>query len=170
MSTPGRDEPAGETAAPARARDTWSRGADAAWSLARRIHLGTRKPANWAQLLRFGVVGGSGYVINLVAFTVLSQVVELHHIAAAVGAFAVAITNNFLLNRQWTFRADRDGRHPAHQGARFLAVSVVGLGVNLAVLELLVSGVALAEVPSQAVAVAVAMPVNFIGNKLWTFG
>jgi putative flippase GtrA len=53
---------------------------------------------------------------------------------------------------------------------RFLVVSVVGLGVNLAVLEALVSGVELGEFKSQAIAVAVAMPVNFIGNKLWTFG
>ncbi len=28
----------------------------------------------------------------------------------------------------------------------------------------------LAELPAQAIAVAVATPVNFIGNKLWTFG
>jgi putative flippase GtrA len=70
----------------------------------------------------------------------------------------------------WTFRAEAPGRHPAHQGMRFLVVSVVGLGVNLAVLEALVSGVELGEFKSQAIAVAVAMPVNFIGNKLWTFG
>jgi putative flippase GtrA len=53
---------------------------------------------------------------------------------------------------------------------RFLAVSVVGLGVNLAILEALVSGADFGELPAQAIAVAVAMPVNFVGNKLWTFG
>ena len=36
-------------------------------------------------------------------------------------------------------------------------------------LELLISSAGLAELPSQAIAVAVAMPANFIGNKLWTF-
>ena len=46
---------------------------------------------------------------------------------------------------------------------------MVALGVNLVVLELLISGASFAEVPAQALAVAVAMPVNFIGNKLWTF-
>jgi putative flippase GtrA len=151
-----------------RARDTWTRWADLAWGVARRIHLGTRKPANWVQLFKFGVVGASGYVVNLVVFWALAEQVDTHHIPAAVGAFCIAVSNNFLWNRHWTFRATDE--HPAHQGARFFAVSIVGLGVNLGVLELLVSAVGLAELPSQAVAVAVAMPVNFIGNKLWTFG
>ncbi len=103
-------------------------------------------------------------------FAALNGGADLHHIPAAIGAFLVAVTNNFAWNRVWTFRAEAPGRHPAHQGARFLCVSVIGLGVNLAVLEALVSGVELAELASQAIAVGVAMPVNFVGNKLWTFG
>jgi putative flippase GtrA len=150
-----------------RARDAWSRWADATWSLLRRIHLGTRKPANWVQLFKFGVVGGSGYAINLAVFAVLVGPFDLHHITAAVGAFLVAVTNNFLWNRHWTFQAT--DRHPAHQGPRFLAVSLIGLGINLGILSLLVDVAEFAELPSQAIAVAVAMPANFIGNKLWTF-
>ena len=150
-----------------RARDAWARSADAAWAVLRRIHLGTRKPANWVQLFKFGVVGSSGYILNLAVFAILIGPLGAHHIPAAVGAFLCAVTNNFLWNRHWTFQAT--GGHPGHQGARFLAVSVVGLGVNLAVLALLVDVLAVAELPAQAVAVAVAMPVNFVGNKLWTF-
>ena len=59
---------------------------------------------------------------------------------------------------------------PSRNRSSSLTVSVIGLGVNLAILEALVSGAGLAELPSQAIAVAIAMPVNFIGNKLWTFG
>jgi putative flippase GtrA len=141
--------------------------AERAWGLVRRVHLGTRKPANWVQLVKFGLVGGSGYVVNLVVFALLSELAGLHHIPAAVGAFCVAVSNNFLLNRHWTFRA-RDG-HAGFQAARFLTISVVGLGFNLVVLELLVSAAELPELAAQAVAVALVMPVNFIGNKLWTF-
>ena len=145
-------------------------GRPTAGDVARRVGRGTRDPENWAQLLRFGLVGGSGYVVNLIAFAILTEAGDLHHITAAIGAFLVAVTNNFVWNRMWTFRAEAPGRHPGHQGLRFLAVSVVGLGVNLAILEALVSGADLGELPAQAIAVAVAMPVNFVGNKLWTFG
>ena len=141
-----------------------------AGDVARRVGRGTRRPENWAQLMRFGLVGGSGYLVNLVVFALLTGAADAHHIPAAIGAFLVAVANNFAWNRLWTFRAEAPGRHPAHQGMRFLLVSVAGLGVNLIVLEALVTGVEMGELVSQAIAVAVAMPVNFIGNKLWTFG
>ena len=155
----------GASEAPASRREP---AADAAWALVRRVHLGTRKPDNWAQLFRFGLVGASGYLVNLAIFAVLNQALELHHIPAAVAAFCVAVSNNFVLNRHWTF--DAGGGHAGFQVARFLTVSLVGLGVNLIVLSLLVDAAGAPELPGQAVAVAVAMPVNFVGNKLWTFG
>jgi dolichol-phosphate mannosyltransferase len=118
------------------------------------------------QLLKFGLVGGSGYLINLGVFAVLAGGLGVHHAIAAVGAFAVAVTNNFVWNRCWTFGP---GEGPAHfQAARFFAVSLASLGLNLAVLELLVSN-DVGELAAQAIAVAVAMPFNFLGNKLWTF-
>jgi len=153
-----------------RARDRWDVAADWSWGIIRRVHLGTRQPGNWVQLFHFGVVGGTGYVINLIVFTLLAHGAELNHLLAAIGAFVVAVTNNFLLNRHWTFR--RQGSTESHAGfqaARFFTVSLVGLGVNLLVLQLLVEGAGLSELPSQAIAVALATPVNFIGNKLWTF-
>ena len=70
--------PGGQAVEPAparrggRARDASSRAADWTWGIFRRIHLGTRKPENWMQLFKFGVVGGSGYVINLIVFAVLT--------------------------------------------------------------------------------------------------
>jgi putative flippase GtrA len=47
-------------------------------------------------------------------------------------------------------------------------VSVLALIINLIALELLVRS-GMGDLPAQAVAVAIAMPFNFIGNKLWTF-
>jgi dolichol-phosphate mannosyltransferase len=134
--------------------------------MARRIGRGTRKSENWVQLLQFGLVGVSGYLVNLTVFAVLAGLIDLHHIPAAVGAFCVAVTNNFLLNRHWTFDAAHG--HAGFQAARFLTVSVLALGINLVVLELLVNA-GTPELASQAIAVAVAMPFNFVGNKLWTF-
>jgi putative flippase GtrA len=148
-------------------RDATARAAGWTWELARRIHLGTRQPANWLQLFKFGVVGASGYVINIAVFALLTQALELHHILAALLAFCVAVTNNFLWNRHWTFDAGEG--HAGFQAARFFTVSVIALGVNLIVLELLVSTLGVAEVPAQALAVGIATPVNFVGNKLWTF-
>jgi putative flippase GtrA len=133
---------------------------------ARRIGRGTRNRDNWVQLMQFGLVGASGYVVNLIVFAALTHFFDLHHIVSAIGAFVIAVTNNFWWNRHWTFDA-RHG-HAGFQAARFFTVSVLALGVNLVALELLVRS-GMAELPSQALAVAIAMPFNFIGNKIWTF-
>lgn len=131
-----------------------------------RLGAAARRPASWWQLFKFGLVGGSGYLINLAVFALLSGL-GLHYIAAAVGAFCVAVSSNFFWNRHWTFAAG-DG-HAGFQAARFFAVSVGALLINLAVLEALVGGTSLGDLSAQAIAVAVAMPFNFLGNKLWTF-
>jgi putative flippase GtrA len=132
----------------------------------RRIGRGTLKPGNWVQLFQFAVVGASGYVVNLAVFAVGVELFELHHIPAAIIAFCVAVTNNFWWNRHWTFDAKHG--HAGFQAARFFTVSVLALGVNLIALELLIRG-GMSDLPAQALAILIAMPFNFIGNKLWTF-
>jgi putative flippase GtrA len=138
-----------------------------AGEFAYRLGAAARRPASWWQLCKFGLVGGSGYLINLGVFALLSENLGVHHVIAAIGAFCVAVSSNFFWNRHWTFTAGAG--HAGFQAARFFAVSVAALLINLAVLEALVGGTSLGDLSAQAIAVAVAMPFNFLGNKLWTF-
>ena len=121
---------------------------------------------NWTQLVQFCVIGGVGYLINLAVYTGLVHGVHMHYIGAAIVSFAVAVVNNYLLNRWWTFRRHRG--NAASQGARFLLVSLLSLGANLAILRGLVAA-DLAKVPAQAIAIVLVTPLNFVGNKLWSF-
>jgi len=112
------------------------------------------------------VVGASGYIVNLVVFSILVHGVEAHYLLAATGAFVVAWFNNFVLNKFWTFR--QHGLSWVKQGLRYLAVSLVALGLNLALLFVLVQ-IGLAEVPAQAIAIVAVTPVNFLMNRRWSF-
>jgi putative flippase GtrA len=132
-----------------------------------RVRAGVRKSQNWRQLAKFCIVGGSGYVVNLCVFAICVSAFDLHHIAAATVAFVAGVTNNFWWNRHWTFRAGA-GR-PQVQAPRFFTVSVVAFLFALGVLELLVSVAGLPELLSQAIAIVAATPLNFIGNKMWSF-
>jgi dolichol-phosphate mannosyltransferase len=132
-----------------------------------RLGAGMRQTANWLQLVRFALVGASGYVVNLAVFAALVHGAAVSYRVAALGAFLVAVANNFVWNRRWTFRAR--GGHAGFQAARFLTVSVAAFLFNLAVLELLVAGFELPEVPAQAIAIVAATPLSFLGNRLWTF-
>ena len=134
-----------------------------------RIRRGVRSRASWAQLLRFSAVGASGYIANLVAFTVAVHAVELNYRVGAVLAFIVGVTNNFTWNRLWTFRLDAGGGRRRFQAARFLIVSVAAFLFSLLILEVLVAGEGVAAVAAQAIAIVTVTPLNFIGNKLWTF-
>ena len=132
-----------------------------------RVRHGMRRQRNWFQLVRFACVGASSYVVNLAVFTVCVHALALDYRLAALFAFLVAVTNNFVWNRHWTFDA-RDG-HAGRQSARFFAVSVAAFCFNLAALEVLVAVGGLPEVPAQAIAIVLATPVSFAGNKLWSF-
>ncbi len=121
---------------------------------------------NWIELLKFSAVGLSGYVVNLVVYVSLLKGAGLHYLPAATCSFVVAVTNNYVWNRHWTFRSRRG--HFYLQGARFFLVSLAALLLNLAFLWVLVelgAGAILAE----AAAIVLVMPFSFSANKLWSF-
>jgi dolichol-phosphate mannosyltransferase len=131
-----------------------------------RVSGALRRPHNWLQLFKFCLVGVTGYVVNLAVFTLLVSGLDLHYLLAATCSFLVAVANNYTWNRLWTFRHQRG--HYGYQGMRFLLVSTSALGANLLVLHALVTA-GLAEVPAQAIAIIAVTPLNFVGNKLWSF-
>ena len=133
---------------------------------ARLLH-GMRRPANWLQLVRFGIVGGVGFAVNLAVYALFVHPIGADYHVAAVAAWLVAVVNNFVLNRHWTFDARDDLAR--FQAIRFLVVSLAAFGVSLLLLTLLVESASVAKVPAQALAVAASTPLNFLGNKLWSF-
>src|SRR5262249_52010586 len=81
---PLRMEPAtSETSTPARSR----------------VNRALRTRKNWEQLVKFCVVGASGYVVNLAVYALLVRRAHVHYIPAAAASFAVAVTNNYTWNR-----------------------------------------------------------------------
>ena len=137
-----------------------------ATELVRPAGLALRRTANWVQLFKFCVVGGSGYAINLAVYVAMVKLAGVHYMPAAMCSFLFAVVNNYTWNRLWTFR-DKRG-HVAFQGLRFLMVSLLALGANLACLAILVSA-GVGDVSAQATAIIVVTPVSFLGNKLWSF-
>ena len=133
---------------------------------AQRVGSALGRRGNWEQLAKFCVVGASGYLVNLAVFAALLNGAGVHYLPAAVGSFLVAVASNYTWNRLWTFRGERGG--VAYQGLRFLVVSTVALLANLLVLYLLVKG-GLGAFPAQAIAIVIVTPLNFLGNKLWSF-
>ena len=121
------------------------------------------------QFLRFGVVGGIGFVVDTATVYSLRRSLGLY--GAGVVAYVVAATCNWLLNRIWTFRGQGSG--PAHrQWARFLLVNLVGFVLNRGTYALMVTFVALAAaqpVIAIAAGTAAGMFVNFVLSRRLVF-
>ncbi len=132
-----------------------------------RLRHGVRHPGNWLQLVRFGVVGATGYLVNLAVFAAAVHLGGIDYRVASVVAWLVSVLNNFWLNRHWTF--DAREHHAGRQGVRFFIVSLVAFGFTEAILIGLVSGSGMEKVTAQAIAVGLSMPLNFLGQKLWSF-
>jgi putative flippase GtrA len=132
-----------------------------------RLLHGMRRPANWLQLVRFGLVGAVGFIVNLAVYSLFVHSVGVDYRVAAVAAWLVAVLNNFVLNRHWTF--DARGGQVHFQALRFVVVSLVAFGFSLLLLTLLVESAGMGKLPAQAIAVAASTPLNFLGNKLWSF-
>ncbi len=117
--------------------------------------------------MQFWLVGVSGYVVNVVVFRCVYGA-GADHLAAATAAFLVAVTNNYVLNRRWTFPG-ASATAKRVQAPRFLTVSVAAFLLGLGVLEALVEAAQAPALLAQAAAIVVVMPVGFAGQKLWSF-
>lgn len=133
-------------------------------ALSTRAARALRHPSNWIQLAKFGVVGATGYVINLAVY---ASLLGLGAHTAALISFVVSAANNYWWNRHWTFAKQKG--HFAHQGMRFFLVAVAALAVNQVWLLIFLDWLNWGKIVSQAVAVILVTPLNFLGNKLWSF-
>ncbi len=122
------------------------------------------------QFVKFGIVGASGFIVNLLVFTFLQRVVPGHNTTAAYNfiysvAFLSGGVSNYFLNRIWTFRSSA---HAGREGAQFLSVSLMALCVGLFVSWLLQPYLGHGH-RLWFVSTVAAIFVNFFINKYWTF-
>jgi putative flippase GtrA len=122
------------------------------------------------QFLKFGIVGASGFIVNLIVFTLLQRVVPNHtrplqYDVIYTIAFLTGGVSNYYLNRIWTFRS---AGHPVREGAQFLSVSILALIVGLVVSALVAPRLGHGH-RTWFVATVAGIFINFFLNKYWTF-
>ena len=122
------------------------------------------------QFVKFGIVGASGFVVNLVVFTLLQnatprELQAAHYTLNYSASFLAGGVSNYLLNRAWTFRSSA---HPVKQGLQFLTVSFAALLVGLAVSHFVEPTLGPGH-KTWFVANVSGIFVNFFVNKYWTF-
>jgi len=123
------------------------------------------------QFVKFGIVGLSGLVVNLLVFTVLQHLTPAaqrrprYPALFSIGFFSGGVSNYFL-NAAWTFRAQHGVA--LVQAAKFLAVSTIALVVGLVVSHAVEPSLGPGH-RTWFLATASGIVVNFFVNKYWTF-
>ncbi|TMK42211.1 MAG: GtrA family protein [Actinobacteria bacterium] len=117
------------------------------------------------QFIKYGLVGAlnTGLTIGLYALLLAAGV---WYVLAYVLAYAVGIVNGYLMNRAWTFVAERTHFATA---VRYFAVQGGGLALSTGVVYLAVDVGGLSKILGQIVAIAAAVITTFFANRWWTF-
>lgn len=119
--------------------------------------------------LKFNIVGGIGIVVNVAAFTALTEILNVYHMIAGALATELAILNNFTLNHIWTFR-ERKGEMPlAVRLLLFHLSRLLGMAVTLITLYLLADVFLLHELLSYLVAIALGVVANFYTSDVYVW-
>jgi putative flippase GtrA len=118
------------------------------------------------QAVRFLIVGGGSYVLNLSLYS-LGLALGLHYLTAAASAYLVGFGFNFLANRHWTFAAGSDPLDA--QIVRFTALAAVILVLDLLLLRVAVGSIGVPSLPAQAIVILLLVPISFVGNRFWSF-
>jgi dolichol-phosphate mannosyltransferase len=120
------------------------------------------------EFFKFAFVGGIGTLVNIAILYLLTEKVGIYYLVSAIFSFVVAMTSNFFLNKIWTFKENLMSSIKSKY-LQFSLVSVTALLVNLLFLYVFTEIFRIYYIISQILAIGIALIINFLGNKIWTF-
>lgn len=119
------------------------------------------------RVAKFLCVGCAGYAFALALFALFHGPPGIDYRVSAALGNAISYAANFFVNRRWTFQAHVGPIGP--QALRFATVSALATLTNVIAVHVLVETGGMQEFPAEALAVVIATPVSYLGNRWWTF-
>lgn len=108
-----------------------------------------------------------GTFIDIGGLFVFVNYFKLPVLLAATFSFLLAVTNNYIFNKKWTFKSASSNNRKLF--IKFLIVHLVGLSINLLGMFILVNLFALWYIFAKVFVTVFVLSWNFLANKLWTF-
>jgi putative flippase GtrA len=118
------------------------------------------------RVVRYGLAGLLATVLYFLAAVTLVEWAHAPPVVAAVLATIIVMATSYIVNRLWVFETTR-----AHASSvpRFVAASLVSIGLNASIMYLTVHVLGWQYVTGLVLTTAVVPPVNFAMNYLWAF-
>lgn len=121
----------------------------------------------YQRFLNFCIVGVIGTVIDIGLLYCLVEYFYLPVLFAATISFGVAVINNYLLNKYFTFKSSE--KNNLKQFTKYFLVSLIGLGINNTSMYFLINYLLCWYIYSKMMTTLVVLFWNFLANKYWTF-
>lgn len=117
------------------------------------------------QIVKFGFVGGTAFVIDVGVLMILSKYVGINYMIANVISFTVSVIYNYVMSMKFVFEVNTETSKEKNF-VQFIILSIIGLGINEVIMKLCVGLWTLPLLISKMLATAIVMVYNFISRKL----
>lgn len=117
------------------------------------------------QILKFGLVGGTAFVIDYVLLYFCTEFLHIHYLISSIISFTVSVIFNYILSIKWIF--DVKKKQDVKDFVIFIILSVIGLGINSLIMYVMVEKFGVYYMLSKIVSTAVVMVYNFITRKIF---
>ncbi|MBF0559045.1 MAG: GtrA family protein [Nitrospirae bacterium] len=121
----------------------------------------------YSVFFKYAIVGCLGTAIDLASLYVFVDLLQIHLLVAAAISFMLAVINNFILNKYWTFQ--NRSSNIRKQFIKFLLVSIAGLLLTEICMAFFVYGLRIWYMAAKLITSGLVLTWNFLSNKYWTF-
>jgi len=141
------------------------------WEFARQVYKLFRKSNEWKRIIKFGIVGLSGILVNEIILWALTEKIGLFYLQSSVISTEAAILNNFIWNDLWTFSDRKYGkaRNILSRITRFHLSRFTGLIIGFSLLVFLTEILKLHYLTSNIYSILIVLVYNFIASKAWVW-
>ena len=122
----------------------------------------------YAELLRYGIVGGVSTLFGLLFFLLLESVLNIHYLIANAITWTVSVILVFFANKYLVFRS-KDKDKTATEMSLFFGTRIAASIVDMVLLYVMVDILLFSAFPSKLVTTVIIALLNYVTSKLIVF-
>ncbi len=122
------------------------------------------------RFVKFGLVGGTGIVVNMGSLYLLTEFAGIRYFLASLIAIELSILSNFSINLVWTWKDRSESGAVWTKLVRYhVGVGITALVGNYVVLIVMTEFFGVYYLASNLIGIAIGTVANYVVNDLWTF-
>lgn len=121
---------------------------------------------NIVQLMRFGIVGGTAFLIDYGILYCLTEFADINYLISGMFSFAISVIYNYILSRIWVFEV-KENNNKIKEFSIFVILSIIGLGINQLIMYIGVDKIGIHYMVTKIIATAIVMVYNFVTRKMF---